>query len=159
MSHVLEHLVRPKEFVVQACDNLSNRGLLVIEVPYESAKFVYQFSMYGRFHEPHITFFNKQGLEQFFTLNFSHLLKMEFSGSAGVKIGERDRMINNSLNPSLKDKVYKMLSFSPRLQRGARALYRRLTGQSVIGTKKQIDLTNNTPDDTKVYLRIVLRRI
>ena len=156
MSHVLEHLVRPKAFIARAYENLTEGGILVVEVPNESKNFVYQFSPEGRFHEPHITFFSKESLGTFFTSSFSEYLSVEFLGSAGALVAERDSTIERSLHPSLKSKIYRKLSFAPGLQRGLSWLYRGLTGKLA---PQEIDLTNNSPDGSKVFLRIILRRM
>lgn len=60
MSHVLEHVIDPVNFILSASSNLRPGGALFIEIPFRDY-------LYKSIDEPHLLFFNKISLE--FLLN------------------------------------------------------------------------------------------
>lgn len=72
MSHLLEHIVCPKEYVSNLIEHLNAGGLLVIEVPNDNSYFLSKKFIV----EPHVTFFDQSTLTGFFQ-NFRSLLEIK----------------------------------------------------------------------------------
>ncbi len=62
MSHLLEHIVHPREYIRRMIDLLAPGGLLIIEVPNDNMHFLSRKWIV----EPHVTFFDKISLTRFF---------------------------------------------------------------------------------------------
>tara|TARA_B100000315_G_C14563209_1_gene581592 strand:+ start:825 stop:1520 length:696 start_codon:yes stop_codon:yes gene_type:complete len=63
LSHVLEHLDDPIQWIVRIKNALKSQGLLIIEVPNDNEAFSKVTDIY---HEPHISFFNSNSLSILF---------------------------------------------------------------------------------------------
>jgi len=91
-SHVLEHVIKPDEFLLFATKSLNKGGALFIEVPCQDWK-------HKPTDEPHLLFFDKKSMK--------HLLnKINFEK---VEIGYYGQSIENLLNRSSFDLLFKKI--------------------------------------------------
>ena len=149
MSHVLEHLMYPKEFVLRVARNLQQGGLLVIEVPNEgNGQFVYQQKNGIPFHTGHLTFFSEKVLRLFFHNNFKELCIKQF-GTAGPTTAKMAKLY------MLNRISYRLLGIFPPLLRGAERLYKFIMERKIATA---LNFSNDTDTFDKVFLRIVLIR-
>ncbi len=149
MSHVLEHLMYPKEFVLRVAKNLRQGGLLVIEVPNEgNGQFVYQEKNGIPFHTGHLTFFSEKVLRLFFHNNFKELCIKQF-GTAGPTTATMAKV------KMLKRISRRLLGIFPPLLRGAERLFESVIERKIVAA---LNFSNDTNTFDKIYLRIVLIR-
>jgi SAM-dependent methyltransferase len=154
MSHVLEHLTYPKEFISRVVKNLRPGGLLVVEVPNEgNEEFVCQEKNGMPFHAPHIIFFTEKTLRPFFDENFKEL-RIKLLGTAGSTIAEEMRQRERKVK-MLKRIPRRLLGIFPPLQRGAERLCELAIERDMTAT---LNVSNDTETFDKVFLRIVLVR-
>lgn len=142
MSHVLEHIRYPRAFIARVADNLSQGGLLVIEVPNEGDGFVYQEKNGVPLHTGHLTFFNGEMLRLFFNKNFKQL-SIKHIGTAGPTIvtALRLRKLRKTLPSMMRNAGDQLLEFAIR--------YKMMSA---------FDFKNDSETFDKVFLRIVLVR-
>ena len=89
MSHVLEHVSKPKDFINFALEFLKQGGVLFIEVPCNDWE-------HKEIDEPHLLFFNKKSIN----------LLLEVSGLFNIKTAYYGQLINRLKNKSfIKKKV------------------------------------------------------
>ncbi len=84
MSHFLEHVVRPAEYIERLLPHIRSGGLLVIEVPNDNACFFRKKLIV----EPHVTFFEKQTLLEFFKRFDSRLEVLDCFTAKGTDVLE-----------------------------------------------------------------------
>jgi 2-polyprenyl-3-methyl-5-hydroxy-6-metoxy-1,4-benzoquinol methylase len=103
LSHVLEHVTFPNEFIAALMDRLASNGILFIEVPNNDHLYKQQF-------EPHVLFFNRASLNQLLNrhgkvLNISNVGLVSSSSAAEVKIVSRSH-INIWVREMIKTLLY-----------------------------------------------------
>ena len=153
ISHVLEHLVSPLNFLARSIAGLRTSGLLLIEVPNEGGGNTYQEKAGNPFHEPHLTFFDIRTLQDLFDRNFPGLECVHL-GSAG---------------PTYSQVKARRLS----KQRGARAVIRKLAGRhpallhylqrsfdrlASFKLINSIEFPDFPPSDKRVFIRIAYKK-
>lgn len=83
MSHVLEHVAQPAEFISSSCQNLRKGGALFIEVPCNDWK-------HKAIDEPHLLFFDKEPLHQLLSsLGFINI-KISYHGNTITELQSDD---------------------------------------------------------------------
>lgn len=75
MSHVLEHVTSPKEFLEIAKKRLKKNGIIFIEVPCLDFK-------YKLLDEPHLLFFDKQQMHNLLKLSGFEIIDLSYFGQA-----------------------------------------------------------------------------
>ena len=85
LSHVLEHVVFPKNIISEIINSLSINGICIIEVPNDNS-FLLSQKIYD---EPHITFFNCKSIETLFS-NFSNEINIIEIYSSGLYINKKN---------------------------------------------------------------------
>jgi hypothetical protein len=144
MSHVLEHLLYPQHYILDAINNLESEGVLFIEVPNETTQVLHSTSPL----EPHITFFNLDSLKNFIERNFKDQLEVMHAGTAGIAYAGENRLKKNFLG------FIKWISYS---------LYFRITKplKWAINRGKHLpefNFCNDTTQDVWSNIRIVCKK-
>jgi SAM-dependent methyltransferase len=101
LSHVLEHLHKPHDYIKKLINKLKPGGLLFVEVPNDNEKFL---KTKRAFNQPHITFFSSFSLNNMFKYyeNDITLLGMY---TAGLKFNNWSRIYKNKHFPNIFSKV------------------------------------------------------
>ncbi len=84
MSHVLEHLEYPQNYLANILNNLKKGGILFIEVPVQTQ----ELRQKNVIMEPHVTFFTLSTLRSFMSRHFGSQLEILYSGTAGRYTGD-----------------------------------------------------------------------
>lgn len=141
MSHVLEHLEYPQNYLENMINCLSHGGILFIEIPIETQ----YLSDLNNPVEPHITFFNLHTLKDFIKKHFNSQLEIIYAGTAGLT-----RIANPSKKEAVVRRAIKVLSYK------SICLYKWLTNAGE--DFHHIDFSNNTTREIWNNARIICRK-
>ena len=154
ISHVLEHLLYPQRIINKVVENMVDGGLLMIEVPNEGGAFIMQQRGGCPFHEPHVTFFNRDTLLTFFEKNFLDL-RLLYIGTAGALIAEEQER-RKRLRSGLRGKVRGFLALYPSLLQMVQNIFDKFT--SAAQGAHAIELPDFGRNESRLYLRLVLQK-
>lgn len=149
LSHVLEHLLDPGQYLSAIHQSLSEDGVVIIDLPNEDSDFIYQQSPDGGYHEPHITFFSMSTFQDFLTNIGSDLFEIKEIGTAGLR-----KKASNEV--SLVQKIYFRLTDIPLLQKVMKKIYHLIIGKSA---SQEYDFSNLTPEDDKIFIRTAMKKV
>ncbi|MCM8791038.1 MAG: class I SAM-dependent methyltransferase [Candidatus Omnitrophica bacterium] len=151
LSHVLEHLKDPKEYIYTVLKGLKKDGIMIVETPNDITEVLIHRGNQPYYHEPHITFFDKDSISYFFKINFSDSLMMLRVSTAGDVL----RITSGTL-AAAKRRLRDLISCFPAVFKTLINIKSLLFGSRAV---EKIDYTNDSDEGNREFLRVVLRKI